>query len=128
MVKDKININIPAFSLRWSSVLPLIIGAVFIYLFILQWNSTGELRKENKELNSTNEKLLDSYAEIKEIVKSDSLFIVRSLIIIDSLKESDKKHRRESYNIRRKYEKLKIDYSSATTDDKWDIFTRAIDN
>ena len=127
-MKDKVNVNIPAFDLKLSYVLPIALILFLGFTTIKQWSSTGRFRKENKELRDTNTELLDTNTAIQEKVQQDSLLMVRKQIAIDSLISLDQKHLRQLYNVNRKYEKLKTDYNTANSDDKWDIFTRAIDN
>lgn len=128
MVKDKVNINIPAFNLKLSYVIPIALVLFLGFTTLKQWSSTRDLRNQNKELRETNESLVKQSTEIADKVRLDSLLIVRKQIMIDSLTASDRKHIRQLYNVNKKYEKLKTDYNSATSDDKWDIFTRTIDN
>ncbi len=127
-MKDKVNVNIPAFDLKLSYVIPIVIIVFLGFTTIKQWSSTGRFRKENKELRDTNIQLLDTNTAIQQKVEQDSLLMVRKQIAIDSLISLDQKHLRQLYNVNRKYEKLKTDYNTANSDDKWDIFTRAIDN
>jgi hypothetical protein len=128
MVKDKTQIIIPPIHIRKSRELPIIIAIIFIGLFIWQCNSTGDLRNQNKALEETNKELIHSKTVIDDKVRLDSLLIVRKQVTIDSLTAIEQKHLRQLYNVNKKYEKLKIDYSSATSDDKWELFTRAINN
>ena len=128
MVKDKINVNIPAFNLKLTYVIPIALVLFLGFTTLKQWSSTRDLRNQNKELRETNESLVEQSTEIADKVRLDSLLIVRKQIMIDSLTASDRKHIRQLYNVNKKYEKLKTDYNSATSDDKWDIFTRTIDN
>ncbi len=128
MVKDKVNINIPTFNLKLSYVIPIALVLFLGFTTLKQWSSTRDLRNQNKELRETNKSLVEQSTEIADKVRLDSLLIVRKQIMIDSLTASDRKHIRQLYNVNRKYEKLKTDYNSSTSDDKWDIFTRTIDN
>ncbi len=128
MVKDKVNINIPAFNLKLSYVIPIVLVLFLGFTTLKQWSSTRGLRNQNKALKDTNKELLIDYTGIKKQRKSDSLLIVKKQIIVDSLISIDNKRLRQLYNVNRKYEKLKIDFDSANPDDKWIIFTNKINN
>ena len=127
-MKDKVNVNIPAFNLKLSYVIPIALVLFLGFTTFNQWSSTKGLREKNKALTDTNKELLTDYTEIKKQRKTDSLLIVKKQIIVDSLISIDQKRIRQLYNVNRKYEKLKIDFDSANPDDKWLIFTRKINN
>lgn len=128
MIKDNIQINIPLFNIKWSYIALIVVILFLGWATLKQWDSTKLFRIENKALKNTNKKLIVDYTVIKKQRIRDSLYIIESQIKIDSLVKSDKKHIRQLYNVNKKYEKLKTNYNSANSNDKWDIFTRAINN
>ena len=128
MVNDKININIPSFNLRLSTILPIILVLFLGFTTFKQWNATKELRQENKALDSANKGLLNVVLDINKQIEADSIFIANLSLRIDSLNVRDSIRIKQYNTISWRYEKLKQDYNSATSDDKWDIFTNTINN
>ena len=124
----KDNIKIPEFNLKLSYVVPIVLIIFLGFTTIQQWRSTSELRNANKDLERTNESLLDYKDALAEIVRKDSLKLLKTQTTIDSLLVLDKKHIRQIYSINKKYEKLKMDYNTSNTDDKNRIFTDLINN
>lgn len=125
MIKDETHVN---FKIKksYTGLIVLVIALVIFQFW--QWNSTRDYRSENKQLTTKNETLETSNLQLSERVKTDSLIIVKNDIKIDSFKQLDKIRVYQLTKISKKYEKLELNYNIATTNDKWDIFTRTINN
>jgi len=122
MIKDKQQI--PPFKLSYTI---LIIGILVLAIFyLMQWNSTNDLRFINKTLTKENKINNSTILELSEKVKLDSLKVIKHEITIDSLIALDRKRVYQLNKINKKYEKLKIDYYSTNTDVRWDIWTKLI--
>lgn len=125
MIKDETQIN---FRIKKSYTGLIVLVIVLAILQFWQWSSTRDFRSQNKELTTKNETLETSNLQLSERVKTDSLIIVKNDIKIDSFKQLDKIRVYQLTKISKKYEKLELNYNIATTNDKWDIFTRTINN
>ncbi len=125
MIKDETQIN---FKIKKSYTGLIILVIVLAILQFWQWSSTRDYRSQNKELSTKNEKLNTVNLKLSERVKTDSLTIVKNDIKIDSFKQLDKIRVYQLTKISEKYEKLELNYNIATTNDRWDIFTRTINN
>jgi len=124
MIKDKQQL--PPFKLSYTV---LIIGVLILTIFyLMQWNSTNGLRGVNKALTKENEITNSTIKELSIKVKLDSLIVIEHKKTIDSLIVLDQKRVYELNKIKRKHEKLQADYNYSNTDDRWDLFTKLIDN
>lgn len=129
MVKDKTQIVIPPIQIRKSREIPIIIAVIFIGLFIWQCNSTGGLKKDNRELLKTEERLNDIITGNDKRIESDSLIIVTQLNMVDSIMDSFENERVQHKLLKQRYGKIKDDYyNNATIDSKWDLLTRKLDH
>ncbi len=125
MIKDETHVNF-RIKKSYTGLIVLVIALVIFQFW--QWSSTRDYRGKNKELTSENKTLETYNLELSKRVKTDSLIIVKNDKKIDSFTQLDKIRVYQLTKISQKYEKLELNYNLATTDDKWDIFTRTINN
>lgn len=128
-IKIKDDLQIPSFKIKYSYVL-LIVGVLVLGYLLVSWSKASKIRlkEQNKFFLQTEERLMDEIDQMKEQRKADSLLIESKLLTIDSLESSALKHVKTINYLSREYEKYKNDYNSASTSDKWSIFTDLIDN
>ena len=125
MIKDETKIS---FKIKKSYTGLIILLIILAILQFWQWSSTRDYRSQNKELTTENQTLETDNLELSERVKTDSLIIIKNDIKIDSFTQLDKIRLYQLTKISQKYEKLELNYNIATTNDRWDIFTRTINN
>ena len=129
MVKDKVNINIPAFNLKLSYVIPIVLVLFLGFTTLKQWSSTKDLRNEKKEFLKTEKILNNIIADNDKRIESDSLIITSQLNLVDSIMDSFENERLQHKILKRRYGKIKADYyNNATIDSKWDLLTDKLDN
>lgn len=126
MIKDEFEI--PAFKGKKSYTVLIVLVIVLALFQFWQWSSTRDYRNQNEQLTTQNKTLETDNLELSKKVKMDSLIIVRNDKKIDSFTQLDKIRVYQLTKISKKYEKLELNYNIATSDDKWDIFTRTINN
>jgi len=127
-MKLKDNITIPAFKFRLTYLIAGLFLIVFIILTTIQFINTKELKKENKIFKKQNKELTTTNLKLLSEVQADSIKIASAIKKVDSLKQSDAKYKQQIYLIKKRYEKLKIDYASATNSERNRIFTNLINN
>jgi cell division protein FtsB len=124
----KEQLFIPAFTVNIIKVI-LIAGVVFLGVVqLFQWNSTNILQQQNKQFKTEIKELATTNKTLKNEVLKDSIKIAAQLQKIDSLTATDKKYKTELYTIKKRYEKLKINYHIANNDERNRIFANLINN
>ncbi len=128
MIKDKYEIDLGKRVIRISTWIAVATALVFIVLFLWQKNATSGLKSENKALDKQNKELTTDITKVREKVSQDSLYILTLQNKADSIINSFDIEKEQHQILKYRYGQLKANYNSASTDDKWDLFTREIDN
>ena len=128
MVKDKVNINIPAFNLKLSYVILIAIILFLGFTMLKQWSSTSGLRadiKERDRINEQQEVEIEDLTQSIEILKDEKQAVLKRA---DSFELKEKYYKTKYYVTNKKLKDVLTTYGNSTVDDKNKLFTRSLHN
>ncbi len=128
MVKDKVNINIPAFNLKLSYVILIAIILFLGFTTLKQWSSTSGLRadiKKRDRINEQQEVEIEDLTQSIEILKDEKQAVLKRA---DSFELKEQYYKTRYYVTNKKLKDVLTTYGNSTVDDKNKLFTRSLHN